>query len=153
MRSPLKRHGEHCSEKGNRYRSQTESDRAIGNHENAILAVSSDHDYHSSGKDPCLACLDKNSVLHSLVEKVSLLTIENKQLQEKYKTINEEFKSLELKKKARKPFSVAAIKSDRKMRFYTGIQTVLIFNALYLLMKPYVSRLQYWRGHKSVLTS
>ena len=132
---------------------EPESDPASENDENGTVTVSSDHDYHSSGKDPCLACLDKNSVLHSLVNKVSAFNIENKQLQEKYANINEEFKSLQLKKKSRKPFSVAAILSDRKMRSYTGIQTIFIFNALYLLLKPYVSRLQYWRGHKSVLTS
>ena len=131
---------------------EPESDPASENDENGTVPVPSDHDYHSSDKDPCLACLDKNSFLHSLVNKVSALTIENKQLQEKYESVNEEFKSLQLKKKSRKPFSVAAITSDRKMRFYTGIQTIFIFNALYLLMKPYVCRLQYWRGHKSVLT-
>ena len=51
--------------------SEPETDPAIGNHENAILTVLSDHDYHSSCEDPCLAYLNRNSVLHSLVTKVS----------------------------------------------------------------------------------
>eukprot|EP00112_Aurelia_sp_Birch-Aquarium-sp1_P004893 Seg1553.3 transcript_id=Seg1553.3/GoldUCD/mRNA.D3Y31 product="hypothetical protein" protein_id=Seg1553.3/GoldUCD/D3Y31 len=120
---------------------------------NANQTISIDHDYHCSDKEPYLACLDKNSVLLSLANKVSSLTIENKQLQERYENVNEELKVLQLKKKSRKPFSAAAIISDSKMRFYTGIQTILIFNALYLLMKPYVCKLQYWRGKNSVLTS
>ncbi len=39
------------------------------------------------------------------------------------------------------------------MKFFTGIQTVNIFNAIYDLLKPYLPNLLYWRGSKKIITS
>ncbi len=35
------------------------------------------------------------------------------------------------------------------MRFYTGIQTIAIFNSLFSLIKPHITKLSYWRGAKA----
>ena len=40
------------------------------------------------------------------------------------------------------------IKIDAKMRFYTGIASVALFNTVFTLMKPYMPHVTYWKGSK-----
>ena len=61
-----------------------------------------------------------------------------------------EVHDLKLKKSTRKPFTAVSIKSDLKIKFYRGIQTVAVFNTIFSLIKPYVSKLVFWRGKKVI---
>ena len=45
-------------------------------------------------------------------------------------------KLLKIRESEGKPFSVTSIRSDAKMKFYTGIQKIAIFDALFSLTKP-----------------
>ena len=37
-------------------------------------------------------------------------------------------------------------KTDAKMRFYTGIASVALFNTIFTLIKPYIPHITYWIG-------
>ena len=39
-------------------------------------------------------------------------------------------------------------KTDEKMNFYTGVSTIKLFNAIFLIIAPYLPKLCYWRGPK-----
>ena len=43
------------------------------------------------------------------------------------------------------------IKTDAKMRFYTGIASVALFNTIFTLIKPYISHMTYWKGSKHAI--
>ena len=110
-------------------------------------AVLCDHVY-ASEKQPCAACIDKNQVIFSMANEIMRLNKEKENLKGDFDELCEEVQSLKLKKNTRKPFSAVSIKSDLKMKFYTGIQSVAVFNAIFLLIKPYVPKLVFWRGKK-----
>ena len=40
------------------------------------------------------------------------------------------------------------IKTEAKMRFYTGIASVALFNIIFKLIKPYILHLTYWKRQK-----
>ena len=40
------------------------------------------------------------------------------------------------------------IKIDRKMRFYTGIASVVLFNTIFTLIKEYIPNTTYWKAPK-----
>ena len=42
-------------------------------------------------------------------------------------------------------------KTDAKMRFYTGIASVALFNTIFTLIKPYIPHITYWKGSKHVM--
>ena len=52
----------------------------------------------------------------------------------------------------RSVFTWRKIKTDAKMNFYTGIQSIAMFNVLFLLLSPFLSKLRYWRGAKRTNT-
>ena len=52
-----------------------------------------------------------------------------------------------------KPFSHKYIKTDKKMNFYTGLQSIKLFETLYKLLSPYVTQINYWRGQKRVIST
>lgn len=116
------------------------------------MQIESDPAYISSA-DPCESCLDNSKIISSLTSKTTKLDIENRKLNADISMLSDKVKNLEINKRSRKPFTSSAIKSDAKMRFYTGIQTILGFIALYSILKPHVPLLLYWRGSKRVLTS
>ncbi len=66
--------------------------------------------------------------------------------------MKEEIKANSVKISEQKPFSVKYIKKDADMKFYTGFQSVNVFNAIFELLKPYTAGLKYWRGEKHVLS-
>ena len=41
----------------------------------------------------------------------------------------------------------------QRLNFYTGISSIKIFNTLFLLLKPYLPNLRYWRGPKHAIKS
>ena len=40
------------------------------------------------------------------------------------------------------------IKIDTKMRFYTGIASVVLFNTIFTLIREYIPHTTYWKGPK-----
>ena len=127
-------------------------DESLGRRNEFTESVEQEHDYFCRS-DPCPSCLDKNKVISSLAKRVTELSISNSKLQEDNERQGKEAKVLQSQTRLRKPFSAAAIKSDKKMKFFTGFQSILVFNAIYSLLKPHASKLFYWRGKKSVLSS
>ena len=45
-------------------------------------------------------------------------------------------------------FTWRKIKTDAKMKFYTGINTIVLFNKIFRLIQPFLSDLIYWKGPK-----
>ena len=43
------------------------------------------------------------------------------------------------------------IKTDAKMRCHTGIASVILFNTIFTLTKPYISHATYWKGPKHAM--
>ena len=42
-------------------------------------------------------------------------------------------------------FTWKKIKTDAKIRFYTGIASAALFNTIYTLIKPYIPHIMYWK--------
>ena len=40
------------------------------------------------------------------------------------------------------------IKTDAKVKFYTGINTIVLFNKIFRLIKPFLTHVIYWKGSK-----
>jgi len=99
-----------------------------------------EHSYcSSSSKVQCRACVDKSNVIDSLVQRANRLTAENLRLKARLrdKLFNKEKNAT---------YTWRNIKSDAKMNFYTGINTIVIFNTLFLLIQPYLPAVKYWKG-------
>ena len=47
-------------------------------------------------------------------------------------------------------FTWRKIKTDAKMKFYTGINTIVFFNKIFRLTQPFLSDLIYWKRRKHV---
>ncbi len=108
-----------------------------------------DHDY-TSERQSCAACVDKNKVIFSMANEITKLSQEKESLKDDIDELCNEVYDLKLKKNSKKPFSTVSIKSDAKMKFYTGIQTLAVFNVIFALIKPHVSKLVFWRGKKVI---
>ena len=68
-------------------------------------------------------------------------------------TVDELSKELQLlnvpkKEKQKGPMSTSLIKTDSKMKFYSGIQSVA-----FALMKPFLPKLVSWRGTKTIIST
>ena len=91
--------------------------------------VLTEHSYiKTSSTKSCDACTDKSSLIDSLVTHINYLN-----LQVKAHLSN-------------KNFTWRCIKTDKKMNFYTGITSIALFNAVFMLLKPYVATISYWKG-------
>ena len=44
------------------------------------------------------------------------------------------------------------MKDDMKMKFYTGISTVAMFNVIFNLISRFLPNIVYWRGAKQVVS-
>jgi len=100
--------------------------------------ASSDHCYSAVTERKCDACTYKDTLIKSYITKVSHLTRKVRLLR------------MQNRKKAKKikPLSWSNIKSDKKMNFYTGLSSILLFNALFSLIEPFLKKITYWRGTK-----
>ena len=86
--------------------------------------VLDDHSYCWQKDTPkCLACVDQRNLIEVLVNE-----------------INE--KSLCYANSNRSPFTWHKIKTDVKIN-YTGIQTIEMFNVIFILIKPYLPNIVY----------
>ena len=88
---------------------------------------------------PCESCVDKSNLISSLVGKINKLSI--KQKRSKVAVREGAFRRSS-------DFTWTKIKTDKKMNYYTGVSSILIFETLFLLLKPYLSKIRYWRGTK-----
>ena len=43
------------------------------------------------------------------------------------------------------------IKTDAKMKFYTGTASVALFNTIFTIMKLYIPHIAYWKGTKHAM--
>ena len=50
-------------------------------------------------------------------------------------------------------FTLAGIKSDAKMKFFTGISTILMFTTIFNLLLPCLPNISYCRGKRSTISS
>ena len=73
---------------------------------------------------PCYACHDKSNLLQALVSKINKLTSEKKQL--KHRSIMKT-----------STFIWKKIKTYAKMKFYTGIYTLVLFDKIFRLIQRF----------------
>ena len=97
----------------------------------------------------CTNCYDANLKVSSLQDELESLKTVNKRLQQKVNALSNQ---LLHEKNRGKPFSCKDIKSDVKMKFYTGIQTLAIFNVIFDFIKPCLSSMVYWRGNNNTVS-
>ena len=113
------------------------------------VSVTCDHQYCSE-REHCQACIDKNAVIFSMANEIAKLNNKKEKLKEHIDELCENLTEMKLKQNSRKPFSAASIRSDAKIRFYTGIQSFAVFEALFSLIKPHAPKLVFWRGAKVI---
>lgn len=103
---------------------------SVGSFTDLESPASSDHSYIASVADSgkCETCVDKKNLIQSYVKQVELLTQEVTYL----KKLNKREKLL----CKDSPLSWRKIKSDKKMNFYTGLSSILLFKALFVLLQP-----------------
>ena len=82
----------------------------------------------------CPACVDQRNLIEVLANGINELTLENTLLRRK---------TLCYANKNRSCFTWRKIKTDPKMNFYTGIQTIEMFNVIFILIKPYLPNIVY----------
>ena len=81
-----------------------------------------------------LTCVDKRNLIEVLVNEINELTLENKLLKRKTLCCANSNWSC---------FTWHKIKTDAKMNFYSGIQTIQMFNVIFILIKPYLPNIVY----------
>ena len=97
----------------------------------------------SDSEELCHACQEKDTAIAALTEKLTCLSIGEVKLQ---KQVHDLSKQVNVSVVKVKPFSCTNIQSDSKMRFYTGIQTIAIFNTLFSWIKPCLSFIFFGEG-------
>ncbi len=74
-------------------------------------------------------------------------------LEETVNQLSARLESLDVKKTFKRPMTSKLITSDAKMRFYTGIHKIVIFNVLLGVLKPLVPKLVFWRGSRTIIST
>ena len=109
--------------------------------------VLSEHDYSKLLTTPtCTSCHVKGALIKNYVTKVRKL---NQQVKKLKSTVNK----LTKRREDRHPFSAKHIKTDAKMNFYTGISSILKFEAIYEMLRSYMPSMNYWRRAKKTTLS
>ena len=86
--------------------------------------VLDDHSYCWQKDTPkCLACVDQSNLIENTGKWDQWTALENKSC-----------------------FTWCKIKTDAKMNFYTGIETIEMFNVIFILIKPYFPNNVYWKA-------
>ena len=80
----------------------------------------------SNNSTPCYACQGKSNLVKALISKINKLTLENKQL--KHRSIMKT-----------STFTLRKIKAYAKMKFYTEINNIVIFNKIFRHIQPFLS--------------
>ena len=101
-----------------------------------VKIIPGDHTYClTNNSTPYYASQDKSNLVKALVSKINKLTLENKQL--KHRSIMKT-----------STFTWRKIKTDAKMKFYTGINTIVLFNKIFRLIKAFLHDIIYGKGPK-----
>lgn len=103
------------------------------NQDETNISFSFDHDHGYQCK--CTPCLEKDDIIKSL--KAEIMTLKSKVAAEKVKKSNGNSNIFSF-----------VVRSDKKMKFYTGIPTVDHFNKSYKIIEPMVNKVRYWKGPK-----
>lgn len=93
--------------------------------------------------ETCLKCKEKDQLINSYRTKIDRLTRKLNYLRTANKKIGE----------SSKPFSIDNIKTDEKMRFYTGIESIILFQTLFKIFEVFLPSVTYWRGTKKVVST
>ena len=88
----------------------------------------------------CKGCEEKSSLIGALIKGVKTLAHERDELKSKVEELSSELRKA---KCAERPLSWTNIKTNAKMKFYTGISTILLFSSLFDLIKPCLPNLIY----------
>ena len=80
-----------------------------------------------------------------LTDEIKALKIENNVLEDKIKASKRTIKVLVQR---HDKFTWKKIKTDEKMRFYTGITSGTLFKTIFTLIKPCIPHITYWKGQK-----
>lgn len=104
-------------------------------------------------RDECETCLQKQACIGSLQERLDTLSKEKASLEETVNQLSARLESLDVKKTFKRPMTSKLITSDAKMRFYTGIHKIVIFNVLLGVLKPLVPKLVFWRGSRTIIST
>ena len=98
--------------------------------------IPGDHTYClSKNSTRCYACQGKSNLVKALISKINKLALENKHM--KHKSITRA-----------STFIWRKIKTDGKIKFYTWINAIVLFNKTFTLIQPFLSYLIYWKGSK-----
>ena len=98
--------------------------------------IPGDHTYClPNNSTHCYACQDKSNLVKALISKINKLNLENKQL--KYRSIMKT-----------STFTWRKIKTDAKMKFYTGVNNIVLFNKIFRLIQPFLIDVIYCKGPK-----
>ena len=102
---------------------------------------------------PSCSSSENNDLVESLQKRLSEMTLEASKLREDNKKLEEKLLEHRIALNKASKFSAACIKDDKKMKFYTGIPTVSIFNVIFALIAKYFPNIVYWRGAKRFVSS
>ena len=83
-----------------------------------------------------------------LPDEIKAFKIENDILKDKIKASERPIKVLVQR---HDKFTWKKMKTDAKMRFYTGIASVALFNTIFILIKPYIPHITYWKRQKHAM--
>ena len=101
----------------------------------SISSFWSDHTYCTTpATESCAKCADQAELIKSLIRKLNKV---RRQTFSNIKSSN---------------FTWKKIKTDAKIRFYTGFTSIAQFNAIFNLLQPYLPKIRYWRGPKRAST-
>ena len=81
-----------------------------------------------------------------LADEIKAIKTKNNSLKDKIKALKRPIKVLV---QEHDKFTWKKIKTDAKMRFYTGIASVAFFNTIFPLIKPYIPHIMYRKGTKT----
>lgn len=107
------------------------------NEDKAEFISNNDHAYYSCSTNR-VSCLQKDIKITELQTKLEKCEHEL----QKYKTQavhNNSIKTFNINK---------VLKSDKKLKFYTGIPTIIAFNEIFDSVQPHLKNIKYWKGPK-----
>ena len=130
---------------------------------NCAMQLDSGHPGNLELND-CQQCTQKDKEIELLTKKVDELTLDKTSLEQKVEELMMEklasngevlHPTAEAKKSKneRQPFTLADIKSDAKMKFFTVISTIMMFTTIFNLLLPCLPKISYWRGKKSIIST
>ncbi|XP_069126931.1 uncharacterized protein [Argopecten irradians] len=92
-----------------------------------------DHAYIDTDQG-CQSCVNKDVQIQYLKKQIQTLSKELAQWKGMYTD------------KVNRPFCYNDIKSDKDMKFYTGIQSIKAFDAIFNVVRPNITRMKYWHS-------